>query len=197
MSDPADTHSAQPGWYADPSGLPRQRWWDGAHWTEHLHDPALEKYGVTAAKVVGPDTPVYNAFIWLITLLPLLSIWAVASWDMTAYMLRSSSGIAALDPGYLLLQFLSLAVYAGSVALAFADWRALGRDGFVRPFHWVWAFLSGSVYVVGRSVIVHRRAGRGLWPIWVLAALTILGIGQMVGKLSEAMPALMSTLPGY
>jgi hypothetical protein len=24
------------GWYADPSGLPAQRWWDGRHWTDHV-----------------------------------------------------------------------------------------------------------------------------------------------------------------
>ncbi len=25
----------QPGWYPDPSGVPAQRWWDGAAWSEH------------------------------------------------------------------------------------------------------------------------------------------------------------------
>ncbi|WIM98717.1 DUF2510 domain-containing protein [Actinoplanes oblitus] len=31
------TIPAQPaGWYADPSGLPATRWWDGQQWTEHL-----------------------------------------------------------------------------------------------------------------------------------------------------------------
>ncbi|WP_430783386.1 DUF2510 domain-containing protein [Actinoplanes sp. G11-F43] len=24
------------GWYADPSGLPAQRWWDGGRWTDHI-----------------------------------------------------------------------------------------------------------------------------------------------------------------
>ncbi|GAA4973022.1 DUF2510 domain-containing protein [Actinoplanes utahensis] len=24
------------GWYADPSGLPAQRWWDGRQWTDHI-----------------------------------------------------------------------------------------------------------------------------------------------------------------
>jgi hypothetical protein len=24
------------GWYADPSGLPAQRWWDGRQWTDHV-----------------------------------------------------------------------------------------------------------------------------------------------------------------
>ncbi|MBB4740502.1 hypothetical protein BJY16_003961 [Actinoplanes octamycinicus] len=31
------TIPAQPaGWYADPSGLPATRWWDGQQWTDHL-----------------------------------------------------------------------------------------------------------------------------------------------------------------
>ncbi|GAA2701795.1 DUF2510 domain-containing protein [Actinoplanes palleronii] len=31
------TSPAQPaGWYADPSGLPATRWWDGGQWTDHL-----------------------------------------------------------------------------------------------------------------------------------------------------------------
>ncbi|SDT47062.1 DUF2510 domain-containing protein [Actinoplanes derwentensis] len=24
------------GWYADPSGLPARRWWDGSQWTDHI-----------------------------------------------------------------------------------------------------------------------------------------------------------------
>lgn len=28
--------SPPPGWYADPSGQPVQRWWDGTRWTEHV-----------------------------------------------------------------------------------------------------------------------------------------------------------------
>ncbi|MBG0562538.1 DUF2510 domain-containing protein [Actinoplanes aureus] len=31
MTDPAPA-----GWYADPSGLPALRWWDGREWTAHL-----------------------------------------------------------------------------------------------------------------------------------------------------------------
>lgn len=30
------------GWYADPSGQPAQRWWDGAQWTEHTQ-PAVSR----------------------------------------------------------------------------------------------------------------------------------------------------------
>ncbi|MBO3741177.1 DUF2510 domain-containing protein [Actinoplanes flavus] len=42
MSQPA-------GWYADPSGLPAQRWWDGGKWTDHIQPG-------------GPPTPPPNGF---------------------------------------------------------------------------------------------------------------------------------------
>ena len=31
---------AAPGWYPDPSGAPRQRYFDGEVWTDHYHDEA-------------------------------------------------------------------------------------------------------------------------------------------------------------
>jgi len=30
---------SQPGWYSDPLGSGRLRWWDGQRWTEHVHPP--------------------------------------------------------------------------------------------------------------------------------------------------------------
>ena len=38
------------GWYPDPSGAPRQRYWDGQQWTGHAPPrPALSRYGVWIA----------------------------------------------------------------------------------------------------------------------------------------------------
>lgn len=34
------TSPAPAGWYADPSGLPALRWWDGREWTSHLQPGA-------------------------------------------------------------------------------------------------------------------------------------------------------------
>ena len=179
MTDSLASLMPQPGWYTDPAWVPRLRWWDGAQWTEHWYDPAQQAYGVASATPVGPATPVYNAFIWMLVGHPLL--WTVGT---------------ALGPDYLLAQFLNLVFYAGAVALAYADWRALGRAGFVRPFHWAWAFLSSPVYVVGRSVIVHRQAGRGLWPIWLLTAFLMLSIGGVLLSFIVALP-LMASIVGF
>jgi hypothetical protein len=33
---PPPPASTPPGWYADPGGSGRNRWWDGTQWTEHL-----------------------------------------------------------------------------------------------------------------------------------------------------------------
>jgi hypothetical protein len=37
----SDSAGPPPGWYADPSGSPALRWWDGTAWTEHLSQPAV------------------------------------------------------------------------------------------------------------------------------------------------------------
>ncbi|GIE75437.1 hypothetical protein Aph02nite_13870 [Actinoplanes philippinensis] len=59
------------GWYADPSGLPARRWWDGAQWTDHVQPggapmpppngyfPPVPPSGPAApgAHTVAPDNP--------------------------------------------------------------------------------------------------------------------------------------------
>jgi hypothetical protein len=47
-----------------------------------------------------------------------------------------------------------------------------------RPFHWAWSFfvlLVGwpGVYMIGRSVIVRRRTGTGLIPLWIYVGLQV------------------------
>lgn len=200
MTDTAGTISTQPGWYADPSGAARQRWWDGSQWTEHVHDPALVKQHATGRAVVGPDTPVYGASIWMIVGLPLLSVFAFASFDMTEYMISVTTlgpAGAATDLDYLFLQGLGFAIYVASVVFAFLDWRGLRADGYDRPFHWAWAILSVTVYVIGRSVIVNRRAGRGLWPIGAFLALVVLQLVVVGLKVNEALPAMSMTLSSF
>jgi hypothetical protein len=99
-------------------------------------------------------------------------------------------------PAYVLLAFSGFVVYGVSVLLAYFDGERLKREGVVRPFHWAWSFLSGTVYVIGRSVIVHKVApGRGLMPIWVLVAVIVLSIVVSTIKMSALMSSMVSSIP--
>ena len=60
----SSTPSVAAGWYPDPAGSARSRWWDGTQWTEHYYDPAT---GVPVAQLKAPEgTKVYNLWIWLV-----------------------------------------------------------------------------------------------------------------------------------
>ncbi|MBC7442174.1 MAG: DUF2510 domain-containing protein [Ramlibacter sp.] len=196
-TDTAGAVAPAPGWYTDPSGLPRQRWWDGTQWTEHLHDPALEAYGAVAPTVIGPETPVYSPLIWALTLLPLISLGTLVVSDPLASTFRLEPGKPAfIDPVAVLSQLLDLALYAGYVVLAYFDRRRLNLAGFVRPFHWAWAFLFSGVYVIGRSVVVRRRSGRGLAPIWVWTGIYTVTLIVGTIKVIQVFSSVMATMPG-
>lgn len=42
------------------------------------------------------------------------------------------------------------------------------------PFPWAFSFISSIVYVIGRSVVVRRRTGKGISPLWVVIAVYLL-----------------------
>jgi uncharacterized membrane protein YjfL (UPF0719 family) len=83
------------------------------------------------------------------------------------------------------------------VVLAYFDRKRLLRDGYDRPFHWAWTFFSGGVYVIGRSIIVRRRASRGLAPIWVWAGITLFVTIIAFVQVGQIMATMMSTIPLY
>ncbi len=127
-----------------------------------------------APTTVSAGTPVYNAFIWIITLLPLLSIVTLLTGSTSVLQVTAGANDMYRDPSYLALFAIGPVVYGGAVLLAYLDRKKLLRDGFDRPFHWAWTFFGGGVYVIGRSIIVSRRAGRGRAPIWVWISITLL-----------------------
>lgn len=185
------------GWYPDHTGQPQKRWWDGAAWTEHVQSTPETPYTLAGAPAtVPPETPVYNVSIWLVTLLPILSLIALLSTDMTGMMQGYRDPFAIYsNPGYLATLASGVVVYASSILLAYSDRNRLVRDGFDRPFHWAWAFLGGSVYVVGRSIIVRRRSGRGFAPFWVWLVLFVASSVISTAKISIGMAALLHNLP--
>ncbi len=139
---------------------------------------------------VPPGTPVYGPLIWAITLLPLLSLLllplAFTEFDRVVAQAGdpySTSPYGGYTSAGLLAQLISTvlgwAIVAAQVVLAVFDQRWLRRQGFERPFHWAWSFfaLAGApVYAIGRSVIVRRRSGRGIAPMWVAIAITVLSV---------------------
>jgi hypothetical protein len=178
------------GWYADATTPGLMRWWDGTTWTEHTA-AAVSVAPYTGAVAERPqlpaDRPIYSPFIWLIVLLPLVSLLLFLVWQPDVrYTDYGVGGTPRVDPSsiYTPTYFLSGAVgwliYGLLVFFAYRDVVWLKRQGVVRPFHWAWAFLSSLVYVIGRSVIVHRVAApRGRSPIWV--AIGVLVLGFIVG----------------
>jgi hypothetical protein len=131
---------------------------------------------------------IYNWHIWAIVLLPIISlIVSVVTFNslepaLERYITEAQNYSGTTPPqfhypaGYYVSLVVGLVIYLVTALLAYFDNRALAKAGVARPFHWAWAFLTNYVYVIGRSVVVRRRSGRGLWPIWALAAVVVLSI---------------------
>jgi len=144
-------------------------------------------YGQTYAPArprLADGARIYNAYIWLVVALPFLSVVLLPFYQPHFDFVTSANGyttyanpLAMFGPMYFVIVGVGFLTYALSVVFAWLDYRELERVGVVRPFHWAWTFLSGLVYVIGRSVIVRRVApGRGLVPIWVTIGLYVLSL---------------------
>ena len=212
MSNPYD--APPPGWYPAPDGSGGQRWWDGMRWTEYASPLApppgpqqyapqrVAPYGEVVRPRVPEGTPVDTMWIWLIVLLPFLSLVPLLFWDFEGYLVQSmndpNNPMAELalytDPAYLIAVLLGWASYGLSVWFAYLDVVALRRLGYTRQFHWAWAFLSSLVYVIGRSVVVKRQAGRGSAPMWVAIALNVAVFVGAVVWISSIIANVMSTV---
>lgn len=175
--------SVSPGWYPDQSVSGQQRWWDGTQWTEHVqapYDPAASALALKAPE----GTKTGTAWIWLIVLLPLLSIGSLFLIDIGGYMqsmvANPGSPVNVLSiytsPGYLVAVGLGFVIYGLQVFFASRDVHELTQRGVQRPFHWAFAFLGGMVYVIGRSVVVKRRTGGGLAPLWGTIAVYLVSV---------------------
>jgi hypothetical protein len=135
---------------------------------------AADPYNVMAQKVVAPEgTPPYNPFIWGLAALPVVSlIVSIVTWfsfdDQIDAALQPDAPL--FTPADLVSYAVSFIVAAVSILLGFLDYRALVRAGVPKPFHWAFVFfalVNAPVYIIGRSVVVRRRTGRGLAPMFV------------------------------
>lgn len=208
MTDDNSTTPAA-GWYPDPAGTPRTRWWDGTRWTENYSAsaaqtaatpwstptgqpsngvdgapsayPAMQPYGAAPALKAPEGTSPSTPFIWLLAVLPIvtlaLSVVQLATIDSLVESALADSG-SSYTPLDITNYGVSLLIAAATVILAFFDARTLAARGVPRPFHWAWSFfalLGAPVYMIGRSVVVRRRVGSGLAPMFVNLSLILVG----------------------
>jgi hypothetical protein len=174
------------GWYPDPENASQSRWWDGNAWSDHRSAPVpTNPYSTQLADLKAPEgTPWNTVWIWIIVFLPYVSSLGIFAIDWSSLFDLSNPirGELALltSPGYLLTLAGGLISYGLIAWFAYLDWRTLADRGVPRPFHWAWAFLS-IVYPIGRSVVVRRRTGHGISPMWVtIIAYAVFTIGSMV-----------------
>jgi len=168
-------------------------------------------YG-SASQSVAAGTPTDTVWVWLIIFLPLLGVLPLFFWDWRGYFERSISLDPSMstieqalgpytDPWYLVLSVLGYVLYGVAVWFAYLDRATLARRGFGRTFHWAWAFLSSLVYVIGRSVVVKRQAGRGSAPMWVAiavsAVMVVLVVAWVFVMMSEVFRMVMESVPTY
>jgi Protein of unknown function (DUF2510) len=187
--------TAPAGWYPVAAGSSQQRWWDGSQWTEHVYGAPATQTGIVErpareAAGVKPGT----VWFWLLAVgAPVLTILDLIP---TSIYLGQVIGGDTTDPtaiaantfsaGYLLVFLSGWFIYAVCIVFALLDWRELKAHGVPRPFHWAWSFfvlLIGwpVVYMIGRSVVVKRRTGAGLAPLWVFIGLEVVaGIVTLV-----------------
>lgn len=169
----AQTPAAPPGWYPVAAGQSLQRYWDGAVWTDHTYDP-------TPQPLRAPEgTNTNTLWMWLLCIGgPVASMAMIifegfwlSSFANVDFTDPSSAASFVYSPTYFLLIASGWIVAGLLVVVGWLDRRVLLAAGVPNPFHWAWSFLGSIVYVIGRSVVVKRRTGQGLAPLWVFVAL--------------------------
>ena len=169
------------------------------------------------------DIKTNTVWVWLMVFLPVLSLLGVVIFDWSSYFRDAFyAGVYSYDSGpasmagtnaataliTVVTSVVSIVVSALTVLFAFLDWRQLRARGVDRPFHWAFSFFvlvigSGLVYIIGRGVILRRRTGSGLGPIWAAVAVklaVVIGFIVWIVVLIAQMSALIndfSTSFGY
>ncbi len=189
------------GWYPDPAGGPGRRWWNGTAWTEQVEQPYSAGYAPLVLGAPAGTAP-YTPWIWILALLPLTSLLSFFLLDVEAIVAQSLASdpsdpfaIPAPTSGELLTNGLGFAAWALGILFAFLDWRELKKRRVDKPFHFAWSILLSLVYVIGRSVVVRRRIGTGLAPMWTAIALTVVNIIVIIAITVQLTAAVLSELP--
>ncbi len=146
---------------------------------------AAQPYGTAPVQPkVAEGTPTASWHIWVVAVAPILGLLSLLYFDVDALIEDSYAGVGGAansmsmmtDPGYWLLTVGSWLLAALVIVAAILDFRWLKRQGYQLRFHWAWSILSSLVYVIGRSVVVKRQAGRGFAPMWAAIVVTVIGV---------------------
>ena len=174
-----DAPTVPAAWYPNPDGTPTVRWWDGATWTDNVQPTAV------AALKAPEGTKVYTIWIWLMLglwTISALSIFLVNPADIASRIDAFAPNAAAetqralwTSPVSVIQTLFSWSTLVSAILFAVLDWRTLKRNGLPRPFHWAFIFL-GYVYPIGRAVVTHRRAGRGLAILWLTIGVFLVSV---------------------
>jgi hypothetical protein len=188
----AESQTIPAGWYPDPEGPQRRRWWDGERWTGDFDPPATE----------------WNTgWIWAALILPLLPILPLLFVDWSGLVavnaetfdpdLERQLAVYA-SPAYLTSVIGGFLAWVLAVAFCYLDFRKLRDRGVRAPFHWAWAILSPLVYAIGRGVVTNRRIGKGIVVVWaavgILALILIVSLvvtAEIVGAVAAQFPELV------
>lgn len=159
------------GWYADPEKGGALRWWDGARWTEQVQEPFSVAPAVGDAR--APEgTSTSTVWIWLLGALHFAGAVRLMTIDLEQYLRASLASNPTTEDSTLLLASSAIGwlIYGLAVLFARRDHRELTARRVPRPFHWAWGFLAPLVYVIGRTVVVRRRADGLTGPLWLAIA---------------------------
>lgn len=206
VADMSSTPTIPAGWYPDPSGSPHSRWWDGAQWTDHVQQP-YDPNAAAIALTAPAGTKVYTPWIWLIVFVPYVSLPLLFSPSFTGMFQglditnpSAASGVELqlmTSPAYIVSVLAGWLVYGLCVLFAYLDFKTLGQRGVPRPFHWAWTFLYSPVYVIGRSVVVRRRTGTGIAPMWAAIAMAVVSVIVSFVAVGMMMAPLLQQIANY
>jgi hypothetical protein len=171
----SDRVGPPPGWYADPSGEPQYRWWDGTVWQDATQELTPSPGFAPVAYRFDPSIDTWTLNAWLISLSPAGMIIGRFGYLAFGGAGGQESGGSALGSAFLLV--LVYAMILLPVVFGFFDYRTLVQRGFDRPFHWAWGFFGAIVYVIGRAAVAKQRTGHGLAPMVVFFATVVLAFG--------------------
>ncbi|HEU5223519.1 MAG TPA: DUF2510 domain-containing protein [Candidatus Lumbricidophila sp.] len=192
MSD-GSTPAVPAGWFPDPAGSDKDRWWTGTEWTAELSSRPVSRSRLVASaeqeiapapasvrtRASAASNGPYTVWIWLIAAYPVIALAPLFVLDFRSLFELTATdprGVSSLlvSPGYLLALAVGWGAAIAMIWFAYLDYATLRRRGHAIRFHWAWAILWLFLYVIGRSVAVRRETGRGTEPLWITVMLWVL-----------------------